>query len=104
MARKVSNSKRGGRKRLTKNKKQFQDYVRSNLLSGNTNDNAGKWRSAGVNEEKPFKGTTHGLGGGKVKSKFNGSRRAIFISCKEPGCHAIPGKFNDNREYCHRHY
>lgn len=35
--------KRGGRKRQHKTKKQYQEYVRNQLKSGNSNDADGNW-------------------------------------------------------------
>lgn len=107
MARKVSKRRRGGRKRLTKNRKQFRSYVRSQLAAGQTNDSFGKWRSAGPGEEDPYKKSLHGRSGGRVKSHFPELRRATPIPCAEANCGTIPAPENrygyTQAKYCLRH-
>lgn len=107
MARRPTNSKRGGRKRLTKDRKSFRAHVRSQLLSGNTNDARGGWRTTRPGEEEPFTRKTHGIKGGKVKSHFPELRKAVFISCAEQGCETIPAPKKryecSSAEYCLRH-
>lgn len=99
MARKVTNRKCGGRKRLTKDRKSFQKYVHGNLVAGMTNDGSGRWRSDSGGGEDAFKGVVHGKKGGKVKCTHPELRHATFISCGEPNCGTIPKK----GEYCLRH-
>jgi hypothetical protein len=86
----MSRVERGGRKRLTKTKKQYQAMVRSHRVVGEENEFTGKWYPATklrcvASPLRPPRGK-----GGKVNG-HGGVRRAKFHYCCVAGCQTVTG-------------